>query len=342
MNKMNRNNNMETSLLSSIKGFSMAGVLAASGMMGGLALVLAELSKEQLRLEKRSESNIEVSLLSQKIRRIIYNQDSCTETIGIGTGLTTGSNIQLLSIKNSNGIEIFKTSANDPNVTYGNNLIKIDSLLLRDINITGTGTNKVAEMNLQIVFEKVSRAVTGYNLVNQTYPLSVELNASDQVQRCTSNLSAAIAFAYSELCTKMGGTYNPPAPPAQASCTNPFSQPCPNGIVTSFDNNGTPNCQESVLHPVGRNCYLKTDYDGDLDSDPNLSNYNPISSATPTELNQWKHDRGPAPPNCKTGEMRAIFNPLTTIDGFDRTDGTAGKRKASRASEAFMVQYCCR
>ena len=308
-------------------------------------MVLAELSKQQLSLEKKSDTNTEISTMTGHIRRLIYNDESCLETVGLNTDLSGITSFSRNSIKNQAGNEIFKISSYDPSASYGNGLLTISSLIFNIINISGTGANQIAEINLRVTFNKTSRAITGHNLAVQNYPLSFELDTNQRVQRCQSNLNSAIDTAYRELCTRMGGTFNPGPP---TSCDSPFAQECPNRLISSFDNTGTPVCQTppSSLssHPIGRNCYLVAH------KQPSADNYEEIPSPgppTPTpppatfmpyQLNRYQPD-GVTPPSCAGPEYTlVIFNPLRTTP----SPPAPLVRHASNPDYTHMKLYCCK
>ena len=144
--------------IKNVQGFSLVGVIIVAGLMSGLALVLAELRKQQLTLQKKSISSIEVEALAQRITRILYNAEACLNTIGKTTDLSSTSPISLDSIKNQSGEDVIKSVTLDPNAIYGNGLLKIDSIDLRNINIDGNR----AELVLSVTMKKTSRAITGY------------------------------------------------------------------------------------------------------------------------------------------------------------------------------------
>ena len=265
---------LHRSLLANALGFSLAGALAAGGLMGGLALVLAELSKQQVRLEKRGESDLEIDILSQQIRRLLDGGDSCLATIQ-GNTFTNGGTITINHVGNT-------LRANN---TYG--LAKIVSLNLRDIAISGT----TAEFNLQVTFEKTSRAVTGYKRTVRTFPLSAELGTGAQPTRCLSTLRDAIDLAKDQLCTFLGGNI----PTGSNNCTAPANQ-CPGGdFVTGFKPDGSPNCLKlggDPHTPEDRNCFFLTTYFAqpgvaDYVINKNKSQFQYTSGTGATDLNKW-------------------------------------------------------
>ena len=65
-----------------IKGFTLVGVLIAAGMSGGLATILAQLTRQQMVVQTRSQTGIDMDELSQRISNILRNKQACLNTIG--------------------------------------------------------------------------------------------------------------------------------------------------------------------------------------------------------------------------------------------------------------------
>ena len=328
----------------------MAGMLAAAGMMGGLALVLAELGKQQLSLEKKSASNLEVNALTQQIRRIIYDDAACRNTIGATTVLATGTtptpvaSVPLDSIRNKNGTEVFKKKSHpvDPDTTYGNDLIQIEQLLLRDI-IISSGTIRTAEVNLRVIFEKTSRAITGYNRVIKDFPLSVELNATNNTpSRCYSDLQAAETIAKKQLCESLGGTYDD----ANGECPPPMASQCTNttSVVGGFDNSGNVDntaCRAlpGSLHPTGENCFLLTDFNMNRSEYRIYSSFQRRSDPRDVQFLGSRNDLGGGTiidtntTSCPNGYTERFFTPFVE---------NSNNIFAGSTENGLLEKYCCR
>ena len=63
------------------KGFSIVGVLIAAGMMGGLALFLADMTRRQHTTQRQAETGTEITQLQHKILSVFYDGDSCPQTM---------------------------------------------------------------------------------------------------------------------------------------------------------------------------------------------------------------------------------------------------------------------
>ena len=146
----------------------MVGSIVAAGMMGGLALVLANMSKHQQSIQKRTETHFEVESLFNAIEGTLYNEDACLETLNAsGTLITDGKSIDF--IKNRDGGTIFNKTSK-----YGNNLLQIKSMKLKGISIVGTS----GKLDFRVEVEKLSNSIKGYKKVTRDLPISIEVTAA--------------------------------------------------------------------------------------------------------------------------------------------------------------------
>ena len=297
---------------SNIQGFTMVGAIMAFGMLGGLTLVLAKMSTHQMSIQKRSESYFAINTLVEQIERTIYNHTACVKTVkenatGNLVRFTTGSTIGLKFIKNKNGQKIFRK-----NGIYGDGLIKVVNLSLKDILVTGTS----AEANLYVTFEKMAHTIISYNKVLKTFPLSIELNALGQAIGCYSELDASITIAKKQVCNGLG-TYDS----ISGTCSFSRNLKCSDGqIATSFDGDGSPLCNtlsSGDPHPVGSNCYLIGNYRG---SHAMLGHFQPLKESAlvgdATKLDRWAYcyDDGTV-----TGAVHCPSTPINDVNITLRT-----------------------
>ena len=196
----------------------MVGGIAMAGMMSGLALVLANLSKQQHYIQKITETHFEVNSLFDIMKRNLYNKDACKQTLdGI---IEDGRNIT--EIRNQDNGVIF-----DKVNKYGNRLIKIESMTLRNRQIASTGIS--GTVDLEVVVTKESKVIKGYNKVTRKLPIDVEVVPSSSVYNLVSChhrvedldnmvdnamnnqvdplLDTKLFTVTKELCTVFGGTY---------------------------------------------------------------------------------------------------------------------------------------
>ena len=145
----------------------MVGGIVAAGMMGGLALVLANMSKHQQSIQKRTATHFEVESLFNSIEETLYNKDACLKTLNAaGTLITDGKNIDFIKNR-ENGVIFNKTSK------YGNNLVQIKSMKMKNIAIVGTS----GTLDFRIEVEKLSNSIKGYRKVIRDLPISIEVAA---------------------------------------------------------------------------------------------------------------------------------------------------------------------
>ena len=216
---------------------SIVGVLVAAGMMGGLALFLAKMAKQQHKTQKQSETGVEVVAMSQRIVRTLYDGDACLNTIGAGTAIQPGGSITVDAIKNKKGADVYKSLDRDPNApAYGNRLLKVKSLKVVVASSLITGDQ--AEAKLEVVMRRESSAYTGQKTVTKKFPITLELDASRQLTGCVSDVGAIAdpvkKEAKKEVCKEVWGS-------AAWDDTNSKCNPsaCPSGeYLEGFDASG--------------------------------------------------------------------------------------------------------
>ena len=221
------------------RGFSMVGVLVAAGMAGGLSLFLAEMAKNQSQVQKRIETEAEVTAISQRIVRTLYDADACKHTLSTHATpaslpvIAAGTTLNINSIRSKQDKEVFKKDN-----TYGNGLVKIHSLKLLNPVITGNR----AEAKFEAVFEKVNKSFTGYNKKTKEYPLTLNLGTGNRLTGCVSDVSAVSEAVTQKVCTDIGGnwislskTCNIPDPVANKRCVG-------GRVLVGFDGGGNPRC----------------------------------------------------------------------------------------------------
>ena len=239
------------------------GAIVAAGMMGGLALLLAQLTKQQMATQKKAETGVEIVSISQRILRALYDGSACLNTLGAGTPIAAGT-ISINSIRNKNNQALFTVGQ-----TYRNRLIRIASINLQ-VSSAGGGQ---AEAVLQVEMSRESSAYTGQKSVTKPFPLTLELDTNGNLiscipesgmeepvvqsmcsvyggpsawdrEKCNLGICSGADFmkgfwpSSGGMCAKPGiGT---PCPPGQ-TCP-PTSTNCPDGqAVTSFAG-GAPRC----------------------------------------------------------------------------------------------------
>ena len=172
------------------------GVIVAAGMMGGLALMLAQMTKQQHQSQKKAETGVEVVALSQRIVRTLYDGDACMQTLGSGNAIRPNTPLSVNAIKNKNGRDIVVAGT-----TYGNRLLKISSIKVVEPVVSGN----TAEAKLEVVMERTSRAYTGEKTVTKNFDLTLNLDTSANpptLVGCATGGGELIV-----MCKALGGTW---------------------------------------------------------------------------------------------------------------------------------------
>ena len=174
----------------------MLGIIISAGMASGLALVLASLTKEQQVVQRRTESYFEVNNLSYLILRTLEDAEACTRTLGRGT--TIASSARWSAIKNKDGEIVL-----DKSKKYGNGLVKMQSIVPKNINISGTS----GDILLQVTFKNVGPTAKNAK-TSKSFPLSIDVDADGKLIKCRSNYTNIISTSKERMCRVLGGAFD--------------------------------------------------------------------------------------------------------------------------------------
>ena len=192
------------------RGFSMLGTLAAAGLMGGLALMLANLTRQQHVTQKKAETGVELTVLSDRVVNVLYDRESCKNTIDGASppsSILGGTSFNVDRLR-GNGTSVAVSSVLlEKGKTYGNRLLKIASMKLK-VPSGNTAVNNQLEAKLEVVFERVSRAFTGQKEVTKNFELLLELDGSNSFQGCRSKFDSMALNVKQEICQEIGGIWN--------------------------------------------------------------------------------------------------------------------------------------
>ena len=241
---------MSTLKLLNRKGFSLISMLMAAGMMAGLALTLAELTKQQVSIRIKVEAALELVNLSRKISRMLYDGKSCKNTIGnnpMFTFANTSRSFPVDFIRDKDGNPVLQAG-----IKYGNNLIEINSMKLEVPKIN----NKVFEAKLLVVFKKTSKAIKGNAEVLREYPLSLEADSGGKLLGCNSSFDATARVVKSQLCKELGGSWNASGDICSRNALNgAVDVSCPKGqMVKGIDADGKLLCGSMLGCKVQGKC----------------------------------------------------------------------------------------
>ena len=167
------------------------GVLVAAGMMGGLALYLANISRQQHVTQRKAETGAELTGLHHRIIAVLYDGDACLKTLGEGSVLQNGPVAELL---NKGGTPVVKTGEEIKRV------LVVEKMEIQ--NITGTGQTKEAELKVKI--KKLGVANAGM-ITERVFGLTVELDSAGKISRCHHTLDSKEHGIKTAMCTEMGG-----------------------------------------------------------------------------------------------------------------------------------------
>ena len=172
------------------------GVLVGAGMMGGLALYLANLTRQQHVTQRKAETGTEITQLQHKILSVFYDGDACTNTLVLATDNKLYDTREITELKNRQGTVVVKKG------------VPIKRLLqVEKMEIVNTGPRaKTREADIEITIKKLGVANAGATTV-KTFSITAEMESatSDVIDRCHHTLDAKEHGIKSRMCTEMGG-----------------------------------------------------------------------------------------------------------------------------------------
>ena len=194
------------------RGFSIVGVIVAAGMLGGLALFLANITREQHVTQRKAETGVEITALHRKILSVLYDGEACTVTLGPDSFLPLGTSTRSLTqLKNKAGTAVVETGVEV------NNLLEVESITLK--NARGS-TGLTREVDMEFVIKKTSKAITGYDKHVKTYPLTVELKSlPNTIARCHHTLDAKEEGIKEAMCIGLGGAFAAASGSVPSTCS---------------------------------------------------------------------------------------------------------------------------
>ena len=203
-----------------VRGFSIVGVLVAAGMMGGLALYLANIARQQHVTQKKAETGTEITQLQHKILSVFYDGDACTKTLVLPAPDNRLANGRVIDeLKNRQGTVVVKKGVPI------NRLLQVEQMVIRNAQTTG----KTREADIEITMKKLGVANAGVTTV-KTFKITAEMESatSNVISRCHHTLDAKEHGIKSRMCTEMGGEMV--CPNGQAPTLVSGVPTCPGGV----------------------------------------------------------------------------------------------------------------
>ncbi len=164
------------------KGMGLVEVLIAAGILGGLSLIIMELSSNSQKSVSTLEASSDILTVVQGIQGVLSNPVNCTETFKnkIATN-ETNAVAQLKDISSGMFKDNFKTVSADPSMVYGQRRLKIKSYSLSDAT-SDVSVAALRTTHLVIGFDKGNSALN--KNVSKRIPLKVEIDGSGRILSC--------------------------------------------------------------------------------------------------------------------------------------------------------------
>ena len=247
------------------------GVLVAAGMLGGLSLYLATVTRQQHVTQRKAETGAELVELHHKIIAVLYDSDACLATLGKGNTLQVGPLNKLVNKGNKTMLAIGDEI---------NRNLKVENMEIENIANAGP-QSKQAE--IKVTLKKLGVANAGV-ITEKRFKITVELDTAGKITRCHHTLDSkehgiktsmcedvggemvsvpgspttecTLTKVYKKFCENLGGTYTDPAagtPVGECDTNNVFQSYCTSqgGQYTAGTPIGTCNIADTYVDVAG-------------------------------------------------------------------------------------------
>ena len=217
------------------------GVIVAAAMMGGLALMLAQMTKQQAVTQRKAETGLDMNQLHHRILGVLYDGDACLKTLTEGTdSVHNGRTLQKLLNK---GGKTVVERGQDINRT-----VRVEKMVIQGIPSPRTGQTE--EGHLIITIKKLGVANEGMGDIIKKFPLTLELESasSNKLVRCHHTLDSKEHAIHTNICKSLGGEMESRgSPTTECTLTNVYKTFCESlGGVYSNPAVGTPTGQCNI------------------------------------------------------------------------------------------------
>ncbi|EQC47532.1 prepilin-type N-terminal cleavage/methylation domain-containing protein [Bacteriovorax sp. Seq25_V] len=161
------------------KGFSLAEIVIAMGLMGVAALGYMKFQQNQMKGQKTIQNRAFIDDFTYEFKGYLSRPGICNKSFE-DTSMTNGTTID--GIKRPDGVYKYKVGEKLPGSSY-----MISSLVLEDVYIDKTETQIEiyrGEGSLKVTFEKLDKASYGGNTLTKNIELDFTVNRLDKMQEC--------------------------------------------------------------------------------------------------------------------------------------------------------------
>ena len=192
------------------------GVIVAAAMMGGLALMLAQMTKQQAVSQRKAETGLEMNQLHHRILAVLYDGDACLKTMGKGGSLHNGRILDKLL--NKGGKPVLEKGVDI------NRVVRVEQMVIQKVE--GSGQTKEAEV--WVTIKKLGEANKGSGEILKKFPLTVELDTAGKIASCHHTLDSKEHGIKTRMCEEMGGEMItvPGTPTTACTLTNVYKTFC--------------------------------------------------------------------------------------------------------------------
>ena len=196
------------------------GVIVAAAMMGGLALMLAQMTKQQAVTQRKAETGLDMNQLHHRILGVLYEGDACLKTLTEGTdSVYNGRTLQKLL--NKGGKTVVETGKDI------NRTVRVEKMEIQGIPNPRTGQTE--EGYLIVTIKKLGLANQGAGNIIKKFELTLEMDSasSNKLVRCHHTLDSKEHGIHTNICKSLGGEMESRgSPTTECTLTNVYKTFC--------------------------------------------------------------------------------------------------------------------
>lgn len=186
-------------------GFSLVEVLVVAGLLGGLALVIANINKDMTTTIRRAESTSEIVNIHSAVSQILLAGRGCVNTFQ-GRNVTVPFTVNAIRSQTTPIYDVFTVGE-----TYGQDRARINYIQVEPDGPLSviTPTERGGNITVTVGYERISSVNMGTAYtIEREVNLQVVTNNAGELQECFSAEYNAIETARRLACESIQGVYN--------------------------------------------------------------------------------------------------------------------------------------
>jgi hypothetical protein len=184
-------------------GMTLVEILIATGLAGGLALVIAQLGTDTAKIQKGAKESLDMNGFYNQVEKNLLNHNSCVETVKLAGALKVGEFRSIPRVYQKHNSEAPTRVAFE----VGTNKKPAPTFYIDEILVTRTAET---EVEMKFTLQKTGK-IKGYSSssLSRNFKLDALFEKDNTLIKCYSQLDnaiqSAVDLATAEACKQVGG-----------------------------------------------------------------------------------------------------------------------------------------